>query len=510
MLFPPVEKVSGPELEHALGNLVRDGVFSQAVSALTAGVLLVGYGLALGASNFFIGLLAAIPFLAQLLQVPTILLVERLRARRMISIISVSASRFLLIPLAFLPFIASQETAQTLLLIGLAISSALGAAAACSWNSWMHDLLPEHKLGAFFANRLFYATGFTMVIGLGAGFFIDWWEHFRPGMPAYAYTALFLLGAVAGGLSTLYLTRVPELRMAPAEREIHLGRMLAEPFGNQNFRRLIWFLGAWQFATNLAAPFFTVYLVSQLGFDMTFVTLMMVTSQLANVATLRKWGELADRYSNKAVLRICAPLFLFCIFAWTLVSLPEKRDHVIVLLILLHIVMGVAVAGVTLAAGNIGLKLAPRGRGTAYLAAGSIVNSIAAGIAPIIGGLFADDFSARELSLVLRWTSGPEAMEFVTLRLRHWDFFFMLACVLGLYALHRLSLVQEAGLGKDRLLMQEIVIEAFRTVTSLSSVAGMRLLNIFPFGRVVQLAQEKRRKSREDVREPVGREVRRR
>lgn len=497
MLFPPVDQVAEHELEAGLGNLVRDGIYSQAVGSLTSGVLLVGFGLALGASNLVIGFLAAVPFLAQLAQVPAILLVERMRARRAISIFTVSASRLLLVPLAFLPFIASSHLAQGLLVAGVAFSSALGAMAACSWNSWMHDLIPEARLGAFFARRLFYATSFTLLVSLAAGGFIDWWGRHSPSEPAHAYTALFLLGAAAGGMSSLYLTRVPEPRMAPPQRALHLGRMLAEPFGNINFRRLIWFLGAWQFATNLAAPFFTVYLVSQLGFDMAFVTLMTVISQLANLLTLRKWGDLADRFSNKAVLGICAPLFLLSIFAWTLVSLPASRGAMIALLALLHVVMGVAVAGVTLASGNISLKLAPRGRGTAYLAASSVVNSIAAGIAPIIGGLFADDFAARELSLVLRWSSGPEAMEFVGLRLRHWDFFFLLAAVLGLYALHRLTLVEETGLGGDRTIMQEIVVEARRTVSSLSSVAGMRLFMTFPFGRIVQMAQAKRRYPRE-------------
>jgi MFS family permease len=144
-----------------------------------------------------------------------------------------------------------------------------------------------------------------------------------------------------------------------------------------------------------------------------------------------------------------------------------------------------------------GLKLAPRGRGTAYLAAGSIVNSVAAGLAPIVGGLFADDFAARELSLILRWTSGPEATEFVTLRLRHWDFFFLLAAVLGLYALHRLTLVHEQGHTTDNAMLQEVTAEARRAVASLSSVAGLRLMTAFPFGRIVQAARVKRAVPRE-------------
>ncbi|MBS1191767.1 MAG: major facilitator transporter [Rhodocyclaceae bacterium] len=496
MLFPPVERVSEAELQAGLGNLVRDGVYAQAVGALTTGVLLVGYGLALGASNLVIGLLAAVPFLAQLAQIPTILLVERLRARRTIAVAALALGRFLLVPLAFLPFLASRELAQVLLVGGIAASSALGAVGACSWNSWVRDLVPEGILGAFFARRLFYGTGFILVLGVVAGLFIDGWNRLSPGQPAQAYTALFLLGAGTGALSTLYLARVPEIRMAPPERVIRLGRMLAEPFRDPNFRRLIWFLGAWQFATNLAAPFFTVYLVSQLHYKMAFVMFLVVISQLANLLVLRKWGELTDRFSNKAVLRLCAPLFLLCIFAWTLVAVPEKHAYTGLLLILLHIAMGLTVAGVTLAAGNIGLKLAPRGRATAYLAAGSIVSSLAAGIAPVIGGLFADDFTARELSLILRWISGAEATEFVTLRLRHWDFFFLLASVLGLYALHRLTLVQEKGPGEDRAMLQEIIDDTRRAVASLSSVAGLRLMTTFPFGRIVQAARAKRAKPR--------------
>lgn len=501
-MFSKVEQISELDLQKGLGNLVKDGVYAQAVGALTAGVLLVGYGLALGASNFVIGLLASVPFLAQLTQIPTIVLVERLRARRPIAVICLGLSRFLLIPMAFLPLLESRELAQWLLVIGTALGAALGAAAGCGWNSWIHDLVPERILGAFFSRRLFYATGFAMAAGLAGGGFVEWWGGAYPQMPAYAYTVLYLLGAGAGALSTYYLALVPEPRMAPPERVIHLGRMLAEPFKDQHFRRLIWFLGSWQFAINLATPFCTVYLVSQLGFDMGFVTLMMVTSQLANVMILRKWGELSDRFSNKAVLRVGAPLFLLCIVAWPLVSLPQNRIAMVVLVTLLHIAMGFTIAGVNLASGNIGLKMAPRGRGTAYLAANSIVNSLAAGIAPIIGGLFADDFAARELSLVLRWASGPEASEFVTLRLRHWDFFFALAGLLGLYALHRLSLVEEEGRVDDRAVVAELVLEARRTVQTLSSVAGLRQLTSFPFGKILEAARAKRAERRIPAREP--------
>lgn len=496
MLLSPVEQVTEAEREQGLRNLVKDGGYAQALSALTSGVLLIGYALALGASNLTIGLLAAVPFLAQLSQIPTILLVERWRARRFITVTCLVASRIVLVPMAFLPLLASQSVALVLLVTGTAIVSVLGSMAACSWNSWMHDLVPERRLGDFFARRLFYATGFAMAVGLAAGVFIDWWKDAAIGPPPFAYLVLFVVGSVAGAISAWYLVRVPEPRMAAPERTIHLGRMLREPFMDHNFRQLMWFLGAWQFATNLAAPFFTVYLVSQLGYSMSFVTLMTVVSQVANLAVLRMWGNLSDRISNKTVLRVCGPLFLVCIFAWTQVAMPHDRHFAILLLTVLHILMGIATAGVNLASGNIGLKLAPRGRATAYLAASSIVNSLTASLAPIIGGLFADDFAARELSLVVRWISGPHEAEFVTLHLRHWDFFFALACLFGLYALHRLTLVHEEGAEEDRDVMQEVMMEARRTVNGLYSIAGLRVMTTFPFGRIVQAARAKRERPR--------------
>lgn len=57
-------------------------------------------------------------------------------------------------------------------------------------------------------------------------------------------------------------------------------------------------------------------------------------------------------------------------------AMPEKHMFTFPLLIIIHIFMGISMAGVTLASGNIGLKLAPKGGATAYLAANSLVNSL--------------------------------------------------------------------------------------------------------------------------------------
>ena len=52
------------------------------------------------------------------------------------------------------------------------------------------------------------------------------------------------------------------------------------------------------------------------------------------------------------------------------------------------------------------------------------------------------------LEILLRWTSPGDVLT-LTLRVSSWDFYFLIAFVLGLYALHRLALVKEEGEGSQ-------------------------------------------------------------
>lgn len=212
-----------------------------------------------------------------------------------------------------------------------------------------------------------------------------------------------------------------------------------------------------------------------------------MASQLANALTVRLWGQLSDRLSNKAVLATLAPFFLLCLAALPFTATPDRNAFTLPLLAIVHLAMGIAAGGTALATGNIGLKLAPRGQGTAYMAAITLTSALASGIAPILGGLLANWFAERDLSVVIQWTTPGTTMLFTPVRLHHWSFFFLLAALSGLYALHALTLVKEESTDGERILVQDLVLEARRTMRSLSSVAGLRAATAFPFGRLVRL-----------------------
>lgn len=486
-MLAPQTAVSEIELRRGLRYLLIDASFATAIGALNSGVVLLALALHIGASNLEIGLLAAIPLFTQILQAPAVTLVERLRERRRISVTCVFLARLALPAYAAIPFVSDARLAAWLLILAALFHYGLNAVGACSWNSWMRDLVPSDRLGRFFSRRTMYGTAVSALATVGGAFALERAAGDRA-IGDQIFAALYLFGFVCGLVSTVALARVPEPRMPPSSGGLPMIRLLREPLQQANFRSMLRYLASWQFAVNLATPFFTVYFVRELGFSMGFVLVLSFISQMANLAVIRGWGALSDRFTNKSVLGVATPLFILSVAGMALARGFDGETARAAYVTVLHIVMGAAGAGVGLASGNIVLKLSPPSGATGFMATNAIVGAIAAGIAPVIGGWTSDFFAARKLSLALRWTSPSGASEF-GLMFTHLEFFFLISAALGLYTLHRLASVQEPGAVASREVVAHIFDATRRTLGNVSSVAGLRNGATFPGGELIKLRE---------------------
>src|SRR5690242_21960543 len=116
MRLSPDESISPQELEDRKRALVKDAAWASLVGALYGGVILIGFALELGATPWHIGLLAAVPFLAQVAQLPGVLLIERFGERRKIAVVFAGIARFLIGTLALLVLVPDKTTALHLLI----------------------------------------------------------------------------------------------------------------------------------------------------------------------------------------------------------------------------------------------------------------------------------------------------------------------------------------------------------------------------------------------------------
>jgi MFS family permease len=232
-------------------HLVRDAALASLTGALSGGVVLVAFALSLGAGPFTIGLLSAIPLVAQLAQLPGIVLIERLRRRKALALPVITAARFTILLLALLPFVTDMSMALSLLVAAQATIALLGSLGACAVNSWLHQLVPAEARGPFFARRLLWGTLVAAVGALLAGQAIDRTPgHARD----LAFAGCFALAGLAGFASAWQLSRAPEPPMSPRASHEPLHLMLRRPLADTNFRRLLLFIGSWAAVSNIAAP----------------------------------------------------------------------------------------------------------------------------------------------------------------------------------------------------------------------------------------------------------------
>lgn len=487
-VFQPAEVLTSETQEKALQWVLRDGLAAQALTTLNGGPFLVAFAILLGASNAQIGLIAAIPTVANIFQLSTVRILRRVPNRKLLTVGASFFGRLMYLPIALLPLWLDMHVLSMVILL-LIVNHSLGAISAGSWSAWMRDLIPGERLGGFFSHRMAISQTLGVVLSLLAAFYLDYVELRKPEWQLESYAWLFTLGAMCGMLSVYLLYRTPEPRMKPLETDVFA--LLKKPFQHLNFRNLIIYQATWNFAVNLAAPFFTVYLLKRLDYSLTYVIGFTVLSQVSNIFFLRLWGRYADTYSNKAVLSICAPLYLCCILLWTFTTLPDAYWFTMPLLVIIHILGGIATAGTSLSASSIGLKLSPQGDAIAYLSVMSFVNSASAGFAPIVGGLCADFFLNKQLSFNISWMSGEELTVLNALSFEQWDFFFVISFLLGLYALHRLAYIEEIGAKAEGKLLNEIRREIRREMQNLSTVTGLRSMVHLPFSLYQVLSRKK-------------------
>ena len=105
------------------------------------------------------------------------------------------------------------------------------------------------------------------------------------------------------------------------------------------------------------------------------------------------------------------------------------------------------------------------------LFAAALVNALAAGIAPIVGGALGS--LAAEWALTLSWGSPDAPGQILLAQMDRLDFVFLAAFVVGLVALGRLARVRE----REREPPQTQVIKSLKDeVANVSTVKGMRYL----------------------------------
>lgn len=369
---------------------VYDGAFATMMGSLCGGIFLVGFALnVLGASALQVGILAALPVSANIAQVIGSILVERYGHRRYLCILCVTAARLFWLPILGLPFLLFGEAADPRIWILVALVGAsclLGSISGVAWLSWMSDLIPGDIRGRFFARRNIVCAAAGMVVVLAGGAFLNFWEGLHGREDPFGYLILFAIGLALGLISSWFLSRVHDPKAGPAPPGVNglSWAALVSPFRDSNFRALIIYVGLFMFVTQMAGPFYAVYMIENLGVDFGTITWLITFATLASLFMLRIWGPIADEMGNKPILIVAGFAHALIPLIWVV----AQEGIYYQALVLAHIASGVFWAALMLAHVNVLIKLSPEKGRSFYIAAFNTSLGLSVAVAPIMGGVF--------------------------------------------------------------------------------------------------------------------------
>lgn len=375
------------EVNKSLNLSILDGALSAVMGSLAGGIFLMGFALkVLKADSAQVGILASLPMFANLIQIFGSYIIEKTGKKKVLCFLSVVISRALWLLIIMLPFkiFAPFSDWRIMVLVAvIAISSLFGSLSGVAWLAWMSELVPENIRGSYFGKRNMIASACGMVVILGGGKFITMWENrFSPENP-FGFVILFALGLLAGLIATIFLSRIPEIETVEKNNEKSFDfSVFLKPLKDKNFLTLVFFVSAWMFAIQLAAPFYGVFMIENLNIDFTNITIFGTFATFATLFMMKIWGPISDKLGNKPVIIVSGWMLIIIPFIW-IVAVP---DAYYIPVLAAHLLTGAFMAGASLSQFNILIKLSPKQGRSVYLALFAAITGFIGAVAPIIGG----------------------------------------------------------------------------------------------------------------------------
>lgn len=351
-------------------------ILSQPVNVVLAAL----YTKVLHLPNQTIGLITALPFVCNFLQLGVTPVLSRWFPAKTISMVAASLQAItwaaFCVMLGVLP---ENDPAAAGLWIGLWFfsSSFCGSITGVSWNAWVQEWVPPRLRGKYFGlrNRLLQISSLSFL--LFAGWVLAALDYSRS-----AFQLLIAFAVLMRFLSVLWSLRMPtEATAQPPSRKATWSAQFLTLKQSSQFLRFIVFGAAWSFAANLFGPFYHVFMFEELQLSAFNVGLLSVCGATGAAISMPLWGRLLDLFGNKGVMTVSLVLWQAQNFGWCFLT-PENSDWLYVM----WAWGGFTNAGFFLGQFTLLLKILPLPARNLALGMNLAITSLFAAIAPIIGG----------------------------------------------------------------------------------------------------------------------------
>ena len=378
---------SGPEDTEALRQMTRRlSIKEGAVWSIMWGFgesYISLFAIFLGAGARALAVLGTMPSIVGAVgQLAGASLVDRLGRRRGLIATTSYVHAFAYLALFLAPLILRRVDIPMVLAASAAIYL-MANVQAPAWNSLMGDVVPDGERGRYFARRNQIVVAAMLVSLFAAAHLLDVFDD--RGQAWTGYGLLFAAACAARCASAAMLRR-------HCDPPLHVSREAYFSFWDfvrrtrhSNFARFTFAIALMNAATNVAGPFFALYMKRDLHWDYVWISMTTVTYLLAQILSVRWWGRLCDRHGARKTLLASGAVLPVLPIVWAMTgSYPA--------LLLVQMLSGAAWAGFTLSVSNFTYDaVTPPKRARAFGYHNVVNGLLSLGAATIVGAFFAEN-----------------------------------------------------------------------------------------------------------------------
>ena len=246
-----------------------------------------------------------------------------------------------------IPFFEISTTVKTVLfVVMLLMAHILLNVAGPAKIDWHMALVDDDKRGRFTALKEIISLVGGMIFSFVVGLVIDSCEANGNLHGAFIFCAIGVLGLMVINTIALLLTKekVPE-----KIEHIPVLKMAGEIMRDKKIFKVILVSVLWYVALYSTYPFYGTYTIKELGFTMTFVSILSAAYAIARALASRPLGRYADKHSFTRMLNICYAIVLVA-YAVNVFTVPANGK---VMYTIYYILYAIAMGGINSASTNL-------------------------------------------------------------------------------------------------------------------------------------------------------------
>lgn len=386
--------VTDDNLELSRRRFVLEGCLANAIFTLTSGAFLVGYASYLGANEQFNGIIVALPLLANIIQLFSPLVFEKLSRRRPLIVALCLFYRTLLCLMMFIPFVTDSKPARLLILGGMyflayCVAGFLTPAAA----SWIISLVPDKLRGRYFGLRDMCILASAAVLSLVMGRVLDLFKSNR--QDYLGFVVVFSVALVITLFNVLTLKRIREPEVKPYDQNLDIKGLISIPLRDKQFRKVVLLNILWNLSVQFSLPFFSVYMVNGLKLSYTYIMVIGIILSCVQSYSARIWGRISEKKSWEFTTVASMAVLGVVHVTWSFIN----HNTYFVIIPFVQVLAGIGWAGVNMSLFNIQFKYAPQEGRTVFIGFNAALAGAAGFFSALMGSFVVGALSGIKIDI---------------------------------------------------------------------------------------------------------------